>query len=305
MKEIIQGTIKRAKHDKEHPYVQISRALIRDKSISPKAKGVLIYLLSLPDNWVVHHKHVAVELNVGREYLSSAFKELVNAGYCRVTQTRNDTGTFATMDYEYSEEPEFKEQNDGLNKILPQTALPLTALPFTGNPHLRRRDIKEEDKEKEICAAESGSIVSPVLEKSPKILRKEFVPIDDKQVAAIGKYGIQIFHVMTTEKEHLSLVEKHGLQLVEECYAYLAEWKQTAPIKTVVAHSSDSYRIKKWVITAIRDLRLKERELTQRETRLNTKTSPRANSRLRCEADDRVDDFDINDNIYTKFLVQK
>ena len=40
------ATIFRCRHDSENPYVQIRREIFEDKTISPKAKGILGYILS-------------------------------------------------------------------------------------------------------------------------------------------------------------------------------------------------------------------------------------------------------------------
>lgn len=129
----IKVTIKRAPHDKEHPYVMISNAMFRDKSISPKAKGVLGYLLGLPSNWITHPLKLAEDLAVGRDYILSALKELIDSGYCRYTQKR-EAGKFMEGYYEFSEHPEFK-------KVLPKTPFPDTVSPETANHPLQNNEV--------------------------------------------------------------------------------------------------------------------------------------------------------------------
>lgn len=102
-----QPTFRRAKHDKEHPYVMISREMLRDKSISPKAKGVLCYLLSLPNDWTIYHSQLEDALNIGEIYLNSALDELIKAGYAKRTRDRDSSGRWAPYVYEFSELKEF------------------------------------------------------------------------------------------------------------------------------------------------------------------------------------------------------
>ena len=45
-------TIFRVDKDKQNPYVIINKQVFEDPSISLKAKGVIGYLLSKPDNWI-------------------------------------------------------------------------------------------------------------------------------------------------------------------------------------------------------------------------------------------------------------
>lgn len=59
-----------------------------NKSISPKAKRVLLYLLSLPSNWKIYHSQLRKGLGVGEEYINSCMEELINAGYAERTRER-------------------------------------------------------------------------------------------------------------------------------------------------------------------------------------------------------------------------
>lgn len=106
------STITRSKHDKENPYVMILREIFEDKEISPKAKGVLGYLLSRPDHWTFYHHQLQEALNVGETYLNSAIEELINAGYARRSRAR-DKGKFDNYHYEISEKKRFKSP-DGI-----------------------------------------------------------------------------------------------------------------------------------------------------------------------------------------------
>lgn len=125
-------TIRRAKHDKEHPYVMISKNIFRDPDLSLKAKGLLGYLLSLPDNWVTHLIQVANAVSIGKDSAQSLFKELIDAGYCGKTIVR-EKGRFEKINYEFSEEKIFK-------KTLPQPEKPATVKPATENPPLISND---------------------------------------------------------------------------------------------------------------------------------------------------------------------
>ena len=46
-------TIFRVKKNADNPFVMIDRRPIENPKLSWKAKGILAYLLSRPDNWVV------------------------------------------------------------------------------------------------------------------------------------------------------------------------------------------------------------------------------------------------------------
>jgi hypothetical protein len=97
-------TIQRGKHDKENPYVLISRKMLRDPSISPKAKGTLCYLLLLPDNWKAHPRHVAMAMGVGKDQIYNILKELIIAGYATKTESKDEKGKYRHVLYEFYEE---------------------------------------------------------------------------------------------------------------------------------------------------------------------------------------------------------
>lgn len=99
-------TIFRSPHDGQNPYVQILRAIFEDREISPKAKGILGYLLSRTDRWDIYHCQLQHALNIGEEYLNSALQELIDAGYARRTRIRIK-GQFQPYRYEISESKKF------------------------------------------------------------------------------------------------------------------------------------------------------------------------------------------------------
>lgn len=70
----------RAIHDKEHPFVEVSRLTAQDTSISYEALGLLTYLLSQSDNWDVVISNLARE-QCGRDKAYKLLKELKEAGY--------------------------------------------------------------------------------------------------------------------------------------------------------------------------------------------------------------------------------
>jgi|SRR6185312_4749949 len=100
----------RSKHDKENPYSQINKKLIRDNNLSFKARGLLIYLLSFPDDWKIQVSQIAKDNLCGHESIYSGLNELKNLGYVKFYQLRDEKGGFSNSYYEFSEEPIFKEK---------------------------------------------------------------------------------------------------------------------------------------------------------------------------------------------------
>lgn len=111
----LQVTIQRGKHNKENPYVMISKKMLQDKELSPKAKGVLCYLFSLPDTWKTYPRQIADAMGVGKDQIYTVLNELLKTGYAFKTVVKLEKGRFGGVLYEFFEEklPEnerFKEK---------------------------------------------------------------------------------------------------------------------------------------------------------------------------------------------------
>ncbi|WP_318549346.1 DnaD domain protein [Geobacillus thermoleovorans] len=94
---------------RDNPFVQIDRAVFEDERISWKAKGMLGYLLSKPDNWQVYIADLENKSKDGRDAVRSGLKELEETGYIRRTKKRNNKGRFEGWEYEVYETPVFSE----------------------------------------------------------------------------------------------------------------------------------------------------------------------------------------------------
>jgi hypothetical protein len=98
-------TIQRCPHDKENPYTMVSTALIRDASLSPECRWLLIYLLSNAPGWKIKVKQVAAHVkgHIGRDRVRDLFNEACDAGYMRKEHV------FGNYKYYISETPKFKK----------------------------------------------------------------------------------------------------------------------------------------------------------------------------------------------------
>jgi len=83
----------------------ISRKTLQDSTISFKAKGLLAYLLSLPDDWQIHLKEIAKHSTDKITAIRTATKELVEAGYIVYECKRDANGRFLSHEYLVHEHP--------------------------------------------------------------------------------------------------------------------------------------------------------------------------------------------------------
>lgn len=81
------------------PYVKVPSSTIRDGRASYRARGVLAYLLDMPDGWDVRSEAIAGAANgekgEGREAVRTALHELGRLGYYRIERRQLSNGTFA------------------------------------------------------------------------------------------------------------------------------------------------------------------------------------------------------------------
>lgn len=103
-----QGIIRKAK--KEINFAQISNDLINNKRLSYKALGILVYILSKPDDWQVYMSDLIREDLDGEKSVRNGINELIEKNYIqRYRVYNNATGKVNHWETLVSETP-FKEE---------------------------------------------------------------------------------------------------------------------------------------------------------------------------------------------------
>lgn len=132
-------TIARAAHDKKNPYVKISNKVATDTRLSFEARGLMLYVLSKKDDWVIRPGDLKKQ-GMGKDRWRRVRRELFDGGYIiqDETQSRNDDGTFGarlwrvrettSIEFPVIEEP----PADNPPAVEPSTDQPLTENP----PHI-------------------------------------------------------------------------------------------------------------------------------------------------------------------------
>jgi hypothetical protein len=85
-------------------WVSISQMVFRTP-MSPKALGVLCYLLSKPDDWDVQRSHLRSHFDVGRDQLNGIFDELCQLRFMRKWQKRTTGQKWTKNSYYVFDEP--------------------------------------------------------------------------------------------------------------------------------------------------------------------------------------------------------
>jgi hypothetical protein len=75
---------------RSNPYVMIDKRPLENRDLSFKAKGLLTYLLSRPDNWEIRLEDLIQRSTDGKAAVQNALKELEKEGYAYLAIVRTD-----------------------------------------------------------------------------------------------------------------------------------------------------------------------------------------------------------------------
>lgn len=79
--------IKRIK--KERDFTIVNNEILKRKDLSWKAKGIMAYILSLPDDWKIILEEISKHATDGKTSFNSGWKELKKAGYVKNVAVRD------------------------------------------------------------------------------------------------------------------------------------------------------------------------------------------------------------------------
>ena len=132
----------------ESNFSVMSNAVIRDSRLSYRARGVLLEILSRPDNWRVSGDSLARSGKEGRDAILTALKELRDCGYIRMVRERKEDGTFVTNNYVYDTPQDVVPRPE--NPTTDSVETPSPEKPPTGKPQLGNQGILEELSKKNL-----------------------------------------------------------------------------------------------------------------------------------------------------------
>lgn len=93
-------------------FTVIDNQALRDDNLSLKARGLLVTLLSLPDNWKFSENGLcAIFVKDGQTSIRSGLKELEEHGYLVRKRVRDDQGRMADVVWNISDKPHFDFRN--------------------------------------------------------------------------------------------------------------------------------------------------------------------------------------------------
>ena len=157
-------------------FTQIPNDLIRNSSISDRARFLYCYMSSMSEDWQFYQSKMAKDLGYSKDTLRKYLDELVLTGYLKRTQKRSELGRFDSYDYviDFIPNPDLTVSEKTRNGEIPTPK----------NPTLKKNNFKEEQIIKNINLEED------VFENPNEFSTFEKITIDEKQSNKVNPFTI-------------------------------------------------------------------------------------------------------------------
>lgn len=139
------------KVQKKRDFTQIENATIQDPNLSLKSKGLLIYMLSLPEDWDYTISGLSAKCKEGKASIRSAISELMEAGYIMRRLARGEKGTLDGYEYIVYETPQPSCENCTTveTDTSPSCGFPTSENPSSGNCTQQIKNLTKEESNKD------------------------------------------------------------------------------------------------------------------------------------------------------------
>jgi len=149
-------------------FLIVQNAVVRDRRLSYRARGVLLTILSFPDYWSTSSEALAAMApdtrGNGKAALNAAKRELIDAGYMIVERNQNALGQWSTITTVY-DVPQLST-DDPTDCPQPKADYPTPALapvkkePELNNP-VREQALNVSNRKPRVCGSCSGTGWTP------------------------------------------------------------------------------------------------------------------------------------------------
>lgn len=202
---------------RESPFVQIDKHVFENSKISWKAKGILGYLLSKPNDWKVRIGDLKNKSTDGKSACRSALKELENNGYIIRKMERKADGSYSQLIYHVFERPRainshkttssdskanIRKSDNGINKPKATTQFSTSGKPAAGLSASVKSDTTNniistnKDNNKEPSSTYTDASTKSDFEQVISYWNKTFeeeVDLSDKQLVKAIKENLNTF----------------------------------------------------------------------------------------------------------------
>ncbi|WP_150284328.1 DnaD domain protein [Rummeliibacillus sp. TYF-LIM-RU47] len=120
------------KSRKQRAFTQVDNEITNNENLSWQAKGLMLYLLSKPDDWKFYETDIVKRAKNGPDSVKSIIKELLEVGYLiRGERIRDEKGHL--KGYNYTVEPYLHDSYDGKSYVgKSNVGKPYVGIPYVG-----------------------------------------------------------------------------------------------------------------------------------------------------------------------------
>lgn len=171
----------------KHKFTVVDNYALRDENLSLKSRGLLVSMLSLPDDWTFSENGLMeIFPKDGQTSIRSGLKELEQQGYLVRNRTRDEHGRISKVEWIIYDKPHFENHN-------------LVNHSLENRPQLNTNELNTE--------------LSNTKESTRKRVTRK----------AYGEYG----WVKLSEEEHTRLINEYGEAEVQRAITYIDEYAQS------------------------------------------------------------------------------
>lgn len=217
-------------------FTVLNNDLIRDSRLSFKARGLLQYMLSMPDDWKFYVSELAKHSSKeGESAIKTGLEELEELGYMRRIQRRESNGKFGAVDWEVLDEPAFSPEVDYPLADKPTAEKPLAdnrpLLRTNGTKNLSNKELNNSCSSKQLD--ETNAFVAYQL--SGATLNGKTMPMLTDYVQRLGNNLVcHAIDIMSVQAEHpnfkflqriVDTYENTGITTVEQAIEVEKQFK--------------------------------------------------------------------------------
>jgi len=144
-------TIVRVKKNRDNPYVQIRKTVFEDSHLSWKAKGLMGYFLSRPDDWTIRIGDLIKKSTDGEASIRAGMKELEKFGYLENRRIVDpDTKRVVRWEKIVYESPMGKPDSENHYVAFPDGDFPHVEEPDLERPHVENQRLLINERIKQV-----------------------------------------------------------------------------------------------------------------------------------------------------------
>lgn len=148
----------------QNNFTIVNNSIVRDKRLGIKERGLLLTLLSLPDNWNFSVAGICSLLPDGKATINSTIKNLESLGYLKRKQIKNENGQFGGYDWIITDNP--STENRITEKLTTENVLTDFQPQLNTNKSITKKSIIKKSKSNLILSQEREMIRNGLIEQT-------------------------------------------------------------------------------------------------------------------------------------------